>query len=128
MGYHESVQHHPNFIAVIKSLYDKATSAVIQNNDIGDWFKTTIGVRQGCLLSPTLFNIYLEKIMTDALDDHVGTVSIGGRPVTNLRFADDIDGLAGSEDELRELITKLEKISTAYGMEINAENQDYVKQ
>ena len=67
--------------------------------------------------------------MTDALDDHVGTVSIGGRPVTNLRFADDIDGLAGSEDELRELITKLEKISTAYGMEINAEKkQDYVKQ
>ena len=111
----------PNIMAVIKSLYDKATSAVIQNNDIGDWFKTTIGVRQGCLLSPTLFNTYLEKIMTDALDDHVGTVSIGGRPVTNLRFADDIDGLAGSEDELRELITKLEKISTAYGMEINAE-------
>jgi hypothetical protein len=62
------------------------------NDDIGDWFKTTIGVHQGCLLSPTLFNIYLEKIMTDALDDHVGTVSIGGRPVTNLHFAHDIDG------------------------------------
>ena len=91
----------PNIIAVIKSLYDKATSAVLQNNDIGDWFKRSIGVRQGCLLSPTLFNNCLEKIITDAFDDHVGTVSIGGRPVTNLRFADDIDGLAASEDELR---------------------------
>ena len=51
--------------------------------------------RQGCLFSPTLLNIFLERIMTDALEDHEGTVSIGGRTVTNLRFADDIDGLAG---------------------------------
>ena len=58
--------------------------------NIGDWFRTTVGVRQGCLLSPTLFNIFLERIMTDALEDHEGTVSIGGRTVTNLRFADDI--------------------------------------
>ena len=111
----------PNTIAVIKSLYDNATSAVLHNDVTGKWFKTTIGVRQGCLLSPTLFNIYLERIMTDALEDHVGTVSIGGRQVTNLRFADDIDGLAGSEDELRELTAKLEITSLAYGMEINAE-------
>ena len=49
--------------------------------------------------------------MTDALDGHAGTVSIGGRPLTNLRFADDIDGLAGSEEELRELLGRLEKAS-----------------
>ena len=55
-----------NLIQVIKNLYNKATSAV-------------------------LFNIYLERIMTDALEDHEGTVSIGGRTITNLRFADDID-------------------------------------
>ena len=59
--------------------------------------------------------------MSEVSYDYVGAVSIGGRPVTNLRFADDIDGLAGSEDELRELIAKLVKISTAYGMAINAE-------
>ena len=47
--------------------------------------------------SPTLFNIFLERIMTDALEDHEGTVSIGGRTITTLRFADDIDGLAGEE-------------------------------
>ena len=84
-----------NLIRVIKNLYDKATIAIFFNSSIEDWFQTTVGVRQGCLLSPTLFNIFLERIMTNALEDHEGTVSIGGRTITNLRFADDIDGLAG---------------------------------
>ena len=65
-----------NFIRVIKNLYDKSTSAVLFNSSIGDWFRTTVGVRQGCLLSPTFFNIFLERIMTDTLEDHEGTVSI----------------------------------------------------
>ena len=81
-----------NLIRVINNLCDKATSAVLFNSSIGNWFRTTVGVRQGCLISPTLFNIFLERIMTDALEDHKGTVSIGGRTITNLRFADDIDG------------------------------------
>ena len=83
-----------NLITIIKSLYEKATSAVLYNGNTGDLFRTTVGVRQGCLLSPTLFNIFLEKIMTDALENHEGTVKIDGRIITNLHFADDIDGLA----------------------------------
>ena len=59
--------------------------------------------------------------MTDALEDHEDTVSIGGRAITNLRFADDIDGLAGEEEELANLVECLDKASTAYGMEISAE-------
>ena len=55
--------------------------------------------------------------MTDALDDHEGTVSNGGRTITNLRFADDIDGLAGEKEELAKLVESLDKASTAYGME-----------
>ena len=62
-----------NLIQVIKNLYDKATSAVLFNSRLG------VGVRQGCLLSPTLFNIFLKRIKTDALEDHEGTVSIGGK-------------------------------------------------
>ena len=59
--------------------------------------------------------------MTDALEEHHGTVSIGGRIITNLRFADDIDGLAGDEPELANLVKCLDKISSRYGMEISAE-------
>ena len=102
-----------NLIRTIECLYDKATSAVLLDNNIGEWFRTTIGVRQGCLLSPTLFNIFLERIIDDALKDHEGTVSIGGKTITNLRFADDIDGLAGQEQELVNLVNHLEKTSTS---------------
>ena len=59
--------------------------------------------------------------MTDALGNHQGTVSIGGRTIINLHFADDIDGLAGDEQELVNLVERLEKPSTSYGMEISAE-------
>ena len=110
-----------NLIQVIKNLYNKATTAVLFNSSIRDWFRTTAGVRQGCLLSPTLFNIFLERITTDALEDHEDTVSIAGRTITNLRFVDDIDGLAGEEGELANLVERLDKASTAYGMEIRAE-------
>ena len=58
--------------------------------------------------------------MTDALVDHEGTVSIGSRTITNFRFDDDIDGLAG-EEELANLVQRLDKAPTAYAMEISAE-------
>ena len=60
-----------------------------------------------------------KSLRTPGLDGHVGSVSIGGRPITNLRFADDIDGLAGSEEELRQLVERLVTTSDDYGMEIN---------
>ena len=112
-----------NLIRVIKHVYDKATNAVLFNGNVRDWFRTTVGVRQGCLLSPTLFNIFLERIMTDALQDHEGTVGIGGRTITNLRFADDIDGLAGEEEGVATLVRHLDKASTDYGMEVSAEKK-----
>ena len=68
-----------------------------------------------------LFNIFLEKIMTDTLEDHEGTVSTGGRTIINLRSANNIDGSAGEEEELAKLVEHLGKVSTAYDMEISAE-------
>ena len=59
--------------------------------------------------------------MTGTLEDHEDTVSIGGRAITNLRFAADIDGLAEEEEELIKLVERFDKASTAHSMEISAE-------
>ena len=110
-----------NLVRTIEQLYDKATSAVQMNGSIGGWFRTTVGVRQGCLLSPTLFNIFLERIMSDAPEEHDGKVRIGGRNITNLRFTDEIDALVEQEQELETLVENLDKTCTRYKMEISAE-------
>ena len=76
-----------NLVRTIEQLYDKATR----------------------LLSPAVFIIFLERIMSDALKEHDGKVSIGDRNITNLRFADDIDALAEEEQELEALVENLDK-------------------
>ena len=73
-----------NLVRTIEQLYNKATSAIQMNSSTREWFRTTVGVRQGCRLSPTLFNIFLKRIMSDALEEHDGKVSIGGRNITIL--------------------------------------------
>ena len=65
-----------NLITIIRNLYDKATRAVLFSGSTGEWFRTAVGVRQGCLLSPTLFNIFLEKIMIAALENHEGNLAL----------------------------------------------------
>ena len=92
MGHHAEVRSYnirANLIRTVEQRCDKATSAVQMNGNVGDWFRPTVGVRQGCLLLPTLFNIFLERMAFDALEEHDGNVSIGGRNITRLRFADD---------------------------------------
>ena len=110
-----------NLVCTTEQLYDKATSEVQMNGSMGEWFRTTVGVRHGRLLSPTLINIFLEQIMSDALEEHGRRVSIGGRNVTNLEFADDIDAQAEEEQELEALFESLDITSTRYKMEISAE-------
>ena len=110
-----------NLVRTIEQRYDKATSAVQMNGSIGEWFRTTVGVMQGCLLSPTRFNIFFERIMPDARKDHDGKISICGRNITNLRFADDIDALAEEQQELEALAESLAKTCTRCKIEISAE-------
>ncbi|CAH1266623.1 Hypp3444 [Branchiostoma lanceolatum] len=108
-------------IQTIEALYEKASSAVFLNNRVGEFFRTTVGVRQGCLISPVLFNLYLEKIMQDTLQDHHTSISIAGRRICNLRFADDIDLLAGTNTELQDLTDKLTQSTGSFGMEVSTE-------
>ena len=91
------------------------------NNSTEECFRTSVRESQGCLLSSTLFNIFLEWIMADALENHDGKISIGGRNSINLRFADDINALAEEEQELEALVHRLNKTCIRYKMEISVE-------
>ena len=75
-----------------------------------DWFQIGKGVRQGCILSPCLFNLYEEYIMRNArLDEAKAGVKIAGRNINNLRYTDDITLMAESEEELKSLLMKSER-------------------
>ena len=66
-------------------------------------------MEQVCSLSPVLFNIFLENVMKETLQDVNTTISIGGSPIGNLRFAEDIDLIGGSEIELQDFTSRLEE-------------------
>ena len=73
-----------------------------------DWFQIEKGVRQGCVLSPCLFNFYAEDIMWNArLDEAQAGIKIAGRNINNLSYTDDITLMAESEEELKSLLMKV---------------------
>ena len=74
---------------------------------------------QGCVISPYLFNIMAEMVMREVLDGSEGGVHIGGKRITNLRYADVIVLLAGSEKELQEIVNRLDRIGNGKGPQIN---------
>ena len=85
-----------------------------------DWFQTEKGVRQGCILSPCLFNFYAEYIMRNAgLEKGQAGIKIAGRNINNLRYADDTTLMAESEDELKSLLMNVKKESEKVGLKLN---------
>ena len=81
-------------------------------------------MRQGCILSPLLFNIYAENIMREALEEWESGISIGGRMVTNLIYADDTTLLAGTNEYLMENNFKM--CTNAYCFEKNRNYRNYI--
>ena len=107
-----------NLVPTIEQLYDKATNAVQMNGSIGEWFRTTVGVRQGCFCHSPSSTVCLNG---SCLEEYDEKVSIGGRYITNMWFADVIDALAEEEQELEALVESLYKTCTRYKIEISAE-------
>ena len=85
-----------------------------------DWFQIGKGVRQGCVLSPFLFNFYAEYIMRNAgLEEAQAGIKIAWRNINNLRYADDTTFMAESEEELKSLLMKVKEESEKVGLKLN---------
>ena len=108
-------------VDMIMALCDDTKSTVQVDNTLTDWCKSKVGVRQGCLLIPYLFNIFLERVMLEALEGFETAVSIKWKTITNPRFADDIGLIIDSMEKLFELTERLDKASAKMGMQINGE-------
>ena len=92
---------------LLKNLYERQEAIVRTGHGTTDWFQIGKGVRQGCILSPCLFNLYAEYIMRNAgLEETQAGIKIAGRNINNLRYADDTTLMAESEEELKSLLVK----------------------
>ena len=86
---------------LLKNLYASQEATVRTGRGAMDWLQVGKGVRQGCVLSPCLFNLYAEYIMRNArLDEAQAGIKIAGRNINNLRYSDDTTLMAESEEEL----------------------------
>ena len=103
-----------------KNLYSDREATVRVKHGKTDGFKIRKGVRQGCILSPCLFNLYAEYIMRNAgLDETQAGIKISGRNINNLRYADDTTLMAESKEELKNLLMKVKKESEKPGLKLN---------
>ena len=90
---------------LLRNLYAGQEATIRTGHGTTDWFQIRKGVRQGCILSPCLFNFYAKYIMRNARLDKAHTgIKIAGRNINNLRYADDTTLIAESEEELKSLL------------------------
>ena len=111
------IQEH--LTCLLRYLYAGQEATVRTGHRRIDWFQIGKGVRQGCILSPWLFNLHEEYIMRNAgLDEAQGGIKIAGRNINNLRYADDTTLMAESEKELKSLLLKVKEESEKVGLKL----------
>ena len=105
---------------LLRKLYAGQEATVRKGHGTTDWFQIGKGVRQGCILSPCLFNFYAEYIMRNAgLEEAQAGIKITGRNMNNLRYADDTTLMAECKEELKSLLMKMKKESEKVGLKLN---------
>ena len=104
----------------LRGKYAGQEATVRTGHGTTDWFQIEKGVRQGCILSPCLFNLYAEYIMLNAgVDEAKAGIMIAGRNINNLGYADDTTLMAESEEELKRLLMKVKVESEKVGLKLN---------
>ena len=104
---------------MLRAMYEKAQSCVMVEGEMSDWFKSEIGVRQGCVLSPVLYSIFINGFAKALKNGGVGGVEVGEEKLKLLLFADDIVMFAESEEELQEMLGGLEEYCYKWRFEVN---------
>ena len=105
---------------LLRNLYAGQEATVRTGHGTTDWFQFGKGVRQGCIGSPCLFNLYAEYIMRNAgLDEAQAGVEIARRNINSLRYADDTTLMAESEEELKSLLKKVKEDNEDVGLKLN---------
>ena len=105
---------------LLRNLYAGQEATVRTGHGTTDWFQSTKGVRQGCILSPCLFNLYSEYIMQNAvLDEAQAGIKVARRNIINLRYADDTTFMAERQEELKSLLMKVKEESEKVGLMLN---------
>ena len=105
---------------LLRNLYSGHEATVRTGHGPTDWFQTGKGVREGCILSPCLFNLYAVYILRNAgLEEAQSGIKIAGRNINNLRYADDTTLMAESEEELKSLLMKVKEESEKVGLKLN---------
>ncbi|GFS06390.1 ammonium transporter [Elysia marginata] len=114
-----------HLISMIASLYHNQKATIRWNNANCEPFNIEKGVRQGCILSPHLFNLYTEQIMRQADIDDMG-INIGGRDITNLRYADDTALLSDNLTSMKRILHRVNNAGQQAGLLLNAKkNKGY---
>ena len=109
-----------HLMCLLRNLYAGQEATVRTEHGTTDWFQIGKGVCQGCILSPYLFNLYVEYIMRHAeLEEAQAGINIAGRNINNLRHADDTTLMAKSEEELKSLLMKVKEESEKVGLKLN---------
>ena len=107
---------------LMRNLYAGQEATVRTGYGTADWFQIGKGARQGCILSPCLFNFYAEYIRRNAgLEEAQAGIKIAGRNINNLRYADDTTFMAESEEELKSLLMKVKEESEKVGLKLNVQ-------
>ena len=105
---------------LLRNLYEGQEATVRIGHGMTDWFQIRKGVRQGCILSPWLFNLYAEYIMRNAgLEEAQAGIKIAGININNLRYADDTTLRAESEEELKSLLMQVKEESEKVVLKLN---------
>ena len=105
---------------LLRNLYAGQEATVRTGHGTTDWFQIGKEVRQDCILSPCLFDLYAEYIMWNSgLDETQTGIKITGRNINNLRYADDTTLMAESEEELKSLLMKVKEESEKAGLKLN---------